>query len=164
MDAAGSTPAWTSRVSCYAFARLFARALRNSVVPLLCFTGVALQALEWKQKEVVIESPAGARAADAVFTFENKGKEPVTIITITSSCPCTTATADKMTYEAGESGKITAHFDFEGRTGKQERTFLVLAWEKGEQTVTKLTLKVTIGAPVEHAKPTAQDENRQPYQ
>lgn len=125
------------------------------MVVFFCFAGVSLQALEWKQKEVFIESPAGARAADAVFAFENKGKEPVTIITITTSCACTTAVADKVTYEAGESGKIVSHFDFEGRTGKQERTLLVLAWEKGEQTVTKLTLKVTIGAPVEHTKSSA---------
>jgi hypothetical protein len=51
-----------------------------------------------------------------------------------------------MTYEINDSGKISVHFDFEGRTGKQQRTILVLAWENGEQTVTKLTLNVTIVA------------------
>jgi hypothetical protein len=122
---------------------------RFSVVLLLWLTGVSAHALEWKEKEISIESAPGARAADAVFTFENKGKEPVTIITITTSCACTTATADKMTYGINDSGKISVHFDFEGRTGKQQRTILVLAWENGEQIVTKLTLDVTIGAPVE---------------
>jgi hypothetical protein len=103
--------------------------------------------LEWKQKEITLESALGARAADAVFAFDNKSTEPVTIITITTSCACTTATADKMTYEINDSGKVSVHFDFEGRTGKQQRTILVLAWENGEQTVTKLTLNVTIEVP-----------------
>ena len=135
-----------------AFTRRVVRALCQSALLLLCLAGVPLQALEWKQKEVTIESPVGARSADAVFAFDNKGKEPVTIITITTSCPCTTATADKTTCEAGDSGKITAHFEFEGRTGKQERTLLVLAWENGEQTVIKLILNVNISPPLERPK------------
>ena len=129
------------------FERLPMRMLRLSVILLLWLSGVSAHALEWKQKEIAIESASGSRAAEAVFIFDNKGTEPVTIITITTSCTCTTAVADKMTYEVNDSGKISVHFDFEGRTGKQQRTILVLAWENGAQSVTKLTLNVSIAAP-----------------
>lgn len=123
--------------------------LRLGIVLFLALSSVSAQALEWKQKEITTKSVPGGRAADAVFSFTNTGTASVTILAVTTSCECTTAKADKTTYEAGESGTIAVHFEFEGRTGEHQKTILVLALESGEQTVTTLKFDVTIIAAVD---------------
>lgn len=124
--------------------RMILISLRLGIVLVLALAGVSAQALEWKQKEITTKSVPGSCAADAVFSFTNTGTASVTILAVTTSCECTTAKADKATYEVGESGTIAVHFEFEGRTGKNERTILVLALENGEQAVTSLKYNVTI--------------------
>jgi hypothetical protein len=123
--------------------------LRLSIVLLLALSGVSAQALEWKQKQITAKSDPGSRAADAVFPFTNTGTTPVTIIAVTTSCECTTAVADKTMVAVGQSGTIAVHFEFEGRTGENQRTILVLALENGVQVVTSLKFNVTILATVD---------------
>jgi len=60
------------------------------------------------------------------FKFVNKGKSPLVIEKVQSSCGCTGATTDgKNEYSKGESGEIKVTFNTQGRSGRQEKHIMV---------------------------------------
>lgn len=80
----------------------------------------------------------------AEFPFKNTGDSTVKILSINSSCGCTTPTLEKKDYAPGESGVITAKFDFGPRTGYQEKKITVITdgAEDNERTVLKLAVTI----------------------
>lgn len=60
-----------------------------------------------------------------VFKFENKGKGPLVISSVSSSCGCTVPKYDTKPIAPGGSGIVEVVFDTSGRNGKQTKTITV---------------------------------------
>jgi uncharacterized cupredoxin-like copper-binding protein len=61
------------------------------------------------------------------FTFENKGKQPLIIKDITTSCGCTAAVVSSKNLEPGQSGSVKVDFDTKNRQGKTTRTVTLIS-------------------------------------
>jgi hypothetical protein len=67
---------------------------------------------------------AGEKVA-CIFTFENKGKGPLVIKSVTSSCGCTVPKYDTKPIPTGSTGIVEVVFDSSGRNGRQTKTITV---------------------------------------
>ncbi len=92
------------------------------LLPVPCFG-----ALHWDNLQVRESAWAGDKDTVAVFRFQNAGNVPITIISLKSSCGCTTAEVSKMIYAAGESGEVKATFEIGNRTGQQTKIITVIS-------------------------------------
>lgn len=90
----------------------------------------AQAALEWPTKEFVGEALPLQRTLTVAFAFRNAGHAPVAIHDIQANCDCLEASVDKLIYEAGETGVITATFTVGERYGTYART-VTLATDDG---------------------------------
>jgi Protein of unknown function (DUF1573) len=91
----------------------------------LGLSGAARAQLKWQTRKLDFNlGPSDTRVV-AVFPFTNTGKKPIKFKEIKPSCGCTSATQDKDVYAPGESGKITAIFEIDGRTGIQQKEIYV---------------------------------------
>lgn len=61
----------------------------------------------------------------SVFTFENKGKGPLVILSVTTSCGCTVPKYDTKPIDPGKTGTLEVVFDSSGKIGKQTKTITV---------------------------------------
>ena len=59
------------------------------------------------------------------FNFKNIGKEPIVLSTVQASCGCTTPNWSKEPIKPGESSKITATYNTQGRPGAFTKTITV---------------------------------------
>jgi hypothetical protein len=59
------------------------------------------------------------------FTFENKGKGPLIISSVTTTCGCTVAKYDSKPISSGNSGTVEIVFDSSGKSGKQTKTISI---------------------------------------
>ncbi len=64
-------------------------------------------------------------AAEHVFVFKNVGKEPLLIQNASASCGCTTPEWPKEPILPGKSGKITVHYNTQGRVGPFEKSVYI---------------------------------------
>ena len=100
----------------------------------ICLVLISLQGetFSWKTKEVEIPYNPKLTEWVATYDFTNTGAKPVTIKTIESCCNCTTWKIDKMTYGAGEKGRISLIFKTEGKFGVQQK-MVTLTFEDGSR-------------------------------
>ena len=84
----------------------------------------------------------------ATFAFKNKGDAAVEIKEVNSSCGCTTALPSKRIFEPGESGEISATFDYGSREGKQVKSIRVETDQEKDPRIF-LTLEVEIPTALE---------------
>lgn len=103
----------------------------------------AAAGLTWPTTKIEGTSKLGEDYFSATFSFTNHGDKPVSILSVSTSCGCTTATAEKKIYAPGETGEIKARLDVRGRQGVQERTILVTT-DDAPQSPTVLTLHVQV--------------------
>jgi hypothetical protein len=61
----------------------------------------------------------------SIFSFENKGKGPLVILSVATSCGCTVPKYDTKPIDPGKSGTLEVVFDSSGKTGKQSKTITV---------------------------------------
>jgi hypothetical protein len=61
----------------------------------------------------------------STFTFENKGKGPLIISSVTTSCGCTITKYNTKPIPSGNSGNLEVVFDSSGKNGKQTKTITV---------------------------------------
>lgn len=100
--------------------------ISSSVVIFLLAGRPLLQAqLYWQQTAVERTAVTGASEVEARFGFKNPSKQAVRILAVTSSCGCTTATADKASYAPDETGVITARFTIGDRVGRHVKVITV---------------------------------------
>lgn len=119
--------------------------IRILVLGIVLFSSLAYGGLTFETLEV-----DGGKAAmtdkefTAKFPFKNDGEETVKILAVNSSCGCTTPTLAKKEYAPGESGEITAKFDFGSRTGHQQKKITVITdGDQGnERTVLRLSVEI----------------------
>lgn len=131
--------------------------------------------LRWgkPQQELTIGPVEESQAAE--YAFRNEGRQTVRLLSISTSCGCTTAKLEKTVYQPGESGVIRVIFAKGNLTGVRNEAVRVttdepnhpvvalllkatiseslkitppiLVWEPGEKTETKtVTLEIPAGA------------------
>lgn len=61
------------------------------------------------------------------FTFQNKGKLPLEIKNIQTSCGCTAAVVDQKNLNPGESSTIKVNLDTKNRQGRMTRTVTIVS-------------------------------------
>lgn len=113
------------------------------IAALVLTATVGRASLTWQNTEHEFATAPGDQIAIGLFRFTNPGKAPVTIISLDTSCGCTTAELAKRTYAPGESGEIKAIFNLGERTGLQEKSVQVTT-DENPSAPTTLKLKVTI--------------------
>lgn len=91
---------------------------------------------------------AGTMADEAApktfeYVFVNKGKTPVTISRLVSTCSCTAASYDRRVVGPGEKGKILLRYDPRDHVGRFERRVFVYTDENRQPTAV-LRLKVKV--------------------
>ena len=86
---------------------------------------VAAGSLLWEETVVALSPKSTDSAAIAEFNFQNIGKDALVIKEIRPDCSCVTAPLDKMRYEPGEGGRITASFAIGRQTGDHTVTIQV---------------------------------------
>jgi hypothetical protein len=99
--------------------------------------------LGWEQTEVELHPKDGDAQAVGTFHYQNKGDKPVHIMSVHTSCGCTTAGKTKDIVAPGEKGEITATFNIGDRTGTQQKTVTVQT-DDPKQPSTVLTLRAVI--------------------
>lgn len=104
--------------------------------------------LAWEKTEIELHPKTGDAEAIANFKYENKGKTPIKILAVKTSCGCTAASSKKDEVAPGEKGEITATFKIGGRTGAQQKSIAVET-DDPSQPVTNLILKADIQPPIE---------------
>ena len=78
--------------------------------------------LVWEKSDadLIVNDPEQA-STSADFAFRNESNRSVTVVKVTTSCGCTTASLDKKTYAPGERGKIAVTVAIAGHTGMLQR-------------------------------------------
>ncbi len=103
----------------------------------------ASPALSFEVDEITHRASVEETEYKAVFPFTNMGAETVEILDVSSGCGCTTAVPNQRVFEPGESGEISATFDYGSREGKQVKSILVKTTQADNPDIV-LTLEVTI--------------------
>ena len=102
--------------------------------------------LEWGTQTVELQARITDKEAVGHFKFKNTGSYPVKILTVSASCSCTAAVADKKTIGPGETGEITATLTPGRSEGLSQKVVTVITDDPSQKNVF-LYLKVFI-APV----------------
>lgn len=104
--------------------------------------------LTWEKTEVELHPGPADKQAVGTFRFENKSDKPIRIMSVHTSCGCTTAGKTKDVVAPGEKSEITATFNIGDRTGVQQKQITVQTDDQ-KQPTTILTLKAVIASPLE---------------
>lgn len=106
--------------------------------------------LVFEEERVVHEANFEESEYTGTFAFTNKGDKPIKILEVNSSCGCTTALPSKQVFQPGESGEISATFDYGEREGKQIKSIRVETDQDGGDARIFLTLEVNIPSAMEY--------------
>jgi len=117
-------------------------------VVFLGLSATAQAQLAWEKTEIELQPKPGDAEAVATFKYENKGKTPIKITSVKSSCGCTVASLKKDEVAPGEKGEVVANFKIGGRTGVQQKSVTVTT-DHPEQPVMNLLLKANIAQALE---------------
>lgn len=109
----------------------------------LCFAAAARAELDWLQRRLLLEPPAGAKEAAGIFQFVNRGEKPVRVVNVRADCGCTVMAGEAEVVPPGGKGSVRAVFHVGSRTGKQSVAVTVTA-EEPETRVYNLMLDVAI--------------------
>jgi hypothetical protein len=90
-----------------------------------------------------LKAKAGDGKLKTSYPFKNAGSHPVRIITLATSCECTTAELSKEIYAPGEEGELRVGFEVGPQVGPQERTITVTT-DEGANATTTLSIAVAI--------------------
>jgi hypothetical protein len=105
--------------------------------------------LRWERDSIDVAARPGQRVVHVDFPFSNCGDKPVTIVSVETSCRCTSADSSKTIYAPGEKDAIGVDFTVGGQEGVVVKSVTVTT-DGSEPTPFTLTLRVTIpgsGAP-----------------
>ncbi len=116
-------------------------------LPILVSVGLlALPARAELAFERVVAVETASPAEDSFtsnFAFKNVGARPVTISEVQTTCGCLGASADKKTYQPGESGVVTAQIKLGSFEGEVIKSIYVLS-DDPKAGKRMLQMKVTI--------------------
>ena len=100
--------------------------------------------LIFEKERIVHQATLDETEYTATFPFKNQGDEAIKIMEVNSSCGCTTALPSKQVFEPGESGEISATFDYGSREGKQVKSIRV---ETDQETNPRIFLSLEVEIP-----------------
>lgn len=86
------------------------------IVSLLLLLVTSVSALEWSPKQLDLSAKKNSSSYTGKFTFKNKSKKSVKIISIKPSCSCTTVELKKLEYGPEESGEIIFRVNFKSKS------------------------------------------------
>ncbi len=104
--------------------------------------------LSFEKTEMEFHPKATDAEVIANFKYENKGKKPIKITSVKSSCGCTVASSKQDEVKPGETGEVTANFKIGGRTGLQQKAITVTTDDPDQPTI-NLMLKADIPVALE---------------
>lgn len=99
--------------------------------------------LTFENEKIVHAATLDETEYKATFPFINTGEASIEILDVSSSCGCTTALPSKRVFSPGESGEISATFDYGGREGKHRKSIRVETNQEETEHIF-LTLEVNI--------------------
>jgi hypothetical protein len=99
--------------------------------------------LQWQTERVEAAALPGQRVVHAEFPFRNAGDRTVTILSVETSCRCTTADTAKKSYAPGERDAVLVDFTVGANEGVVEKTVTVTT-DGPEPGPFVLALRVTI--------------------
>jgi hypothetical protein len=117
--------------------------------PLLLALGAAFltpgarAGLVWERETIDAAAQPGQKVVHVEFPFRNSGDKPVTIVSVETSCRCTSADSSKKVYAPGEKDAISVDFTVGGQEGVAVKSVTVTT-DGPELTPFTLTLRVTI--------------------
>ncbi len=103
--------------------------------------------LQWDAQALELTMGPAADSLSADFAFRNDGPRAIGILSIETSCGCTTASADKTLYLPGERGTVRVWLRKRLPASIQEERVLLTTNELDHPSVT-LRLKVTVPEPL----------------
>ncbi|GAB4363877.1 MAG: DUF1573 domain-containing protein [Calditrichia bacterium] len=86
--------------------------------------------------------------ASGVIRFQNVGEKPLTISKVETSCGCTMAGMDKMTYDPGEEGQIRIDFNTKGYSGVVRKT-ATIHLEEGNPSRIRVVIQARVTPKIE---------------
>ena len=98
--------------------------------------------LAWEKTQIELNPKPGEGQVVGQFKYKNQGSKPIRIVSVKSSCGCTTAALKKADVAPGEDGDITATFTIGNRKGIQQKTVTVETDDSRPPTI--LLLKAVI--------------------
>jgi hypothetical protein len=101
--------------------------------------------LKWDRQSIEVTAQPGQRVVHAAFPFENVGDKPLTIVSVETSCRCTSADSAKKVYSPGEKDAISVDFAVGGQEGVVVQSVTVTT-DGPELEPFTLVLRVTIPA------------------
>ena len=108
--------------------------------------------LHWDSPHLELTLGPADEVITAEFSFRNEGSQPIRLLTITTSCGCTTVKPEKTEYQPGERGIIRAIFSRSNLTGVREEKVYITTDELAKPSIS-LQLRVTISEPVKITPP-----------
>jgi hypothetical protein len=99
--------------------------------------------LAWGRESIDVAAVPGQKVVHVEFPFVNLGDKPVTILSVETSCRCTSADTSKRTYGPGEKDAVSVDFTVGGQQGVVVKSVTV-ATDGPEPKPFTLTLRVTI--------------------
>jgi hypothetical protein len=97
--------------------------------------------LSWTATKIEVASDSTTPTVEARFHFVNAGAQPVDILSVVTSCGCTSAKLAERHYEPGKGGDVVITYNRGSRTGLQTNQIAV---ETSGQPPAMLTLLVRI--------------------
>src|SRR5580698_7433373 len=101
--------------------------------------------LQWDREQIEVAAKEGQKLVQVAFPFRNAGDKPVTIVSVDTSCRCTSAETAKDTYAPGEKGTLAVEMKVGGQEGMVEKSVTVTT-DGAEPKPFVLSLRVTIPA------------------
>jgi hypothetical protein len=101
--------------------------------------------LEWERREAAVTARPGQRVIHVAFPFRNAGDKVVTIVSVETSCHCTSADTSKRSYSPGETDALGVDFTLGAQDGVVVQSVTVTT-DGPELQPFVLTLRVTIPA------------------
>jgi Protein of unknown function (DUF1573) len=107
--------------------------------------------LQWERESIEATAQPGQKVVHVEFPFRNAGDRMVTILSVETSCRCTSADTSKKIYAPGEKDAVSVDFAVGGWTGVVDKDVTVTT-DGPELKPVVLSLRVTILPPAP-AKP-----------
>jgi Protein of unknown function (DUF1573) len=107
--------------------------------------------LQWERESIEATAQPGQKVVHVEFPFRNAGDRTVTILSVETSCRCTSADTSKKSYAPGERDAVSVDFAVGGWTGVVDKDVTVTT-DGPEPKPVVLSLRVTILPPAP-AKP-----------
>ncbi|HEY5079554.1 MAG TPA: DUF1573 domain-containing protein [Opitutaceae bacterium] len=117
-------------------------------IGILCSAAAAQAAdgLQWERYTIEVAAQPGQKVVHVEFPFRNAGDRVVTIVSVETSCRCTSADTSKKSYSPGEKDAVSVDLAIGAQSGLVEKSVTVTT-DGPELKPFLLSLKVRVPGP-----------------